>query len=319
LTPSDGWHSASVAPQTGYCVHVRSDANRPNEVVVRNRAGEPVAELPGEPAPAYEAAALPAWEFFTIPGPDSVDLPAAILKPAQFDPAGSYPAIMYHYGGPGSQVVTDVWSGRARGLWHKMMAQRGYVVLKVDNPASRHFGKHGEDKAHRRFGEVNLAAQLAGVEYLKGLGFVDGERIGLWGWSGGGANTLYSVFNSPGTWRAAISGAPVTDWRLYDTIWTERYLDHPDDNPEGYDLSSPVTHAAKLEDHLLIIHGTGDDNVHPQNTLVVTQKLIQAGVPFEHAIYPRQKHGFRGVASRHLYERMTEFFDRYLLPSESAD
>lgn len=319
LTPADGWHSASVAPRTGNWVHRWSDANHPTEIAVRDPGGARIAELPTVAPPDYDAAALPAWKFLTIPGPDGIELPAALLEPAGLDPNGSYPAIMYHYGGPGSQVVTDVWSGRARGLWHKMMAQRGYAVLKVDNLASRHFGKHGEDKAHRRFGEINLAAQRAGVEYLSSLGWVDVDRIGLWGWSGGGMHTLYSVFNSPGTWRAAISGAPVTDWRLYDTIWTERFLDHPDDNAQGYALSSPVTYAEKLGDHLLIIHGTADDNVHPQNTLAMTHKLIEAGLPFEHAIYPRQKHGFRGGASRHLYERMTEFFDRHLLDDVGDD
>ena len=138
------------------------------------------------------------------------------------------------YGFIPARYQSTRFPGKALAEMEKVMAQRGYAVLKVDNLASRHFGKHGEDKAHRRFGEINLAAQRAGVEYLSSLGWVDVDRIGLWGWSGGGMHTLYSVFNSPGTWRAAISGAPVTDWRLYDTIWTERFLDHPDDNAEGY-------------------------------------------------------------------------------------
>ncbi|MFQ5350461.1 MAG: alpha/beta hydrolase family protein, partial [Thermoanaerobaculia bacterium] len=161
-------------------------------------------------------------------------------------------------------------------------------------------------------GEINLTAQLAGAGYLQGLDSIDPERIGLWGWSGGGANTLYSILGSPGTWAAAMSGAPVTDWRLYDTIWTERYLDHPEDNPEGYKSSSAVTWADKLATPLLIVHGTGDDNVHPQNTLAMVNQLVKSGAPVEVAIYPRQKHGFRGISSRHFYERMTEFFERRL-------
>jgi dipeptidyl-peptidase-4 len=222
---------------------------------------------------------------------------------------------MYHYGGPGSQVVSDRWESR-RALWHKLMAERGYAVLELDNLASLFFGKRGEDRLHRRFGEVNLAAQLAGVAFLRTQAFADPERIGLWGWSGGGSSTLYCILNRPGIWRAAVAGAPVTSWRLYDTIWTERYLDRPQDNQEGYRASSALTYARRLADPLLIVHGTGDDNVHPQNTLVLAERLVGAGRPFEDAVYPREKHAFEDPAARHFHERMTAFFDRHLRPGE---
>jgi dipeptidyl-peptidase-4 len=199
-----------------------------------------------------------------------------------------------------------------RELWHARLAQRGYVVVAADNPASAFFGKHGADRLHRRFGRLELEAQLAVVEHLKRQPWVDPARIGLWGWSGGGANTLYSVLHSPGTWRAAVAGAPVTDWRLYDSIWTERYLDHPGDNPDGYRDSSAVTAAAKLADALLVVHGTGDDNVHPHHTMALTRELVKAGRPFEQAIYPGEKHAFSDTANRHFYERMEAFFDRWL-------
>jgi len=212
--------------------------------------------------------------------------------------------------------VVDRWASRGRGLWHKMMAQRGFGVLYVDNLASVFFGKAGEDRVHRRFGEVNLAAQKAGVDYLKARPWADPARIGLWGWSGGGSNTLYCVLNSPGTWRAAVAGAPVTDWHYYDTIWTERYLDSPQDNPDGYDASSAISYADQLADALLIVHGTADDNVHPQNTMAMADAWVKADVPFEMAIYPGEKHGFRDPASRHFYERMTEFFERKLAGGE---
>jgi dipeptidyl-peptidase-4 len=270
-----------------------------------------VAALPSAP-PSYDPAALPRWEIFTLPGPGGVRLPARRLVPPGFDPAKRYPVIMYHYGCPASQVVLDRWEGRGRGLWHKLMAERGYVVLAVDNEGSMFFGKAGEDRMHRRFGPLEHAAQLAAVEYLKAQPWADPERLGLWGWSGGGANTLYDLLRSPGVWAAGIAGAPVTDWHLYDTIWTERYLDSPDGNEEGYEASSPVTYADRLADPLLIIHGTGDDNVHPQNTIVMSHALIEAGKPFDQAIYPRQKHGFRGISARHVYERMSRFFDREL-------
>ncbi|MDH3404260.1 MAG: S9 family peptidase, partial [Acidobacteriota bacterium] len=149
-------------------------------------------------------------------------------------------------------------------------------------------------------------------EYLATLPWVDAERIGLWGWSGGGYNTLYALTHAPGTWKAGVAGAPVADWTFYDAIWTERYMDTPEDNPEGYATASALEAAAALEDPLLIVHGTADDNVHPQNTLAMSARLIAAGKPFEQAIHPGQKHGFRGPDSRHFYERMTEFFERHL-------
>jgi len=308
LTPEPGWHQALVSPRTGSWVHGWSDANTPPRAEVRTAAGAAV-PLPMGP-PKLDAAALPRWEFVTLPGPDGSRLPARLLKPAGFDPSRRYPVVIYHYGGPGSQVVDNNWS--SRGLWHKLLAARGIAVFSVDNQSSTFFGKAGEDRDYRRFGTVNLAGQLAGVDYLKSLPWVDASRLGLWGWSGGGANTLYCILNRPGVWRAAIAGAPVTDWKLYDTIWTERYLDRPQDNAQGYHDSAPLTYAANLKDHLLIVHGLADDNVHPQNTIQMSDAFIKAGLPFEQAIYPGQKHGFRPPEMRHFYERATEFFVREL-------
>lgn len=312
LQDGPGWNGVNVAPHTGNLVHERSDADTPPAYTVRDADWKEIAELPSRPVDLYDPEELPSWEFLTVPAAGGTRLPARMLRPAGLEPDRRHPAIMYHYGCPASQTVFDRWDTRRRDLWHKMMAQRGFVVLIVDNAGSTFFGKHGEDRAHRRFGEGNLAAQVAGVEFLKTLPFVDAQRIGLWGWSGGGSNTLYCVLNRPGVWKAAVAGAPVTDWRLYDTVWTERYLDHPKDNPVGYSLSSPVTYAANLRDALLIVHGTADDNVHPQNTLVMAHELIRAGLPFEDAIYPRQKHGFDTGATRHFLERMTKFFERHL-------
>ncbi len=314
LSPDEGWSRAEAAPVGGRFVHTWSSSDTPNRIGVRGGEGEMLLELPAEGPRGFAPSDLLPWRRFTLPHPDGSRLPAALLEPPGPRGERSRAAIMYHYGCPGSQVVEDRWGTRARHLWHQMLAARGYVVLMVDNQTSNYFGKAGADRAHRRFGEINLAAQKAGVAYLESLGYVDPKRIGIWGWSGGGANTLYVLLNSPGTWRAGVAGAPVTDWRLYDTIWTERYLDHPRDNAEGYEASSPLTYAGKLKDRLLIVHGTADDNVHPQNTLVMIRALLDAGVPFEEAIHPGQKHGFERGDSRHFYERMTEFFDRHLRP-----
>jgi len=314
LTTGQGWHGATVGP-AGYWVHTWSDVDTPARRELR-RLGGAARELPYAPPEDYDPSLLPKWEFFTISGPEGSELPAQILRPANFDPLKRYPVIMYHYGGPGSQVVENRWRvPRRRPLWHKMMAERGYAILQVDNQASRFFGKAGEDRLHRRFGEVERAAQLAAVEYLQTLSWVDAERIGLWGWSGGGSHTLYAMLRSPGVWRAGISGAPVTDWRLYDAIWMERYLERPKDNPAGYAASAPITYAAQLRDPLLLVHGTADNNVHPQNTINMVNQFIDAGVDFELALYPDQRHSletFDPADQRHLFKRMTEFFDRHL-------
>jgi dipeptidyl-peptidase-4 len=312
VTAEDRWSESTVSAASGKLAVISSRADEPFAAEILTLDGEHLSELPAASPRGYEPAALPPWEFLTIPGPGGTALPAAILRPTDLGPTKKYPAIMYHYGCPASQVVSDRWDSRGRNLWHKMMAQRGYVILAVDNLASNFFGKKGAERTFRRFGKGNLEAQLAGVRYLEGLGYVDISRIGLWGWSGGGANTLYSLLNSPGTWKAGVAGAPVTDWRLYDSIWTERYLDHPEQNPEGYTESSAVTYAERLEDALLLVHGTADDNVHPQNTMAMAARLISTGKPLELAIHPKQKHGFKGIDSRHFYERMTEFFDRHL-------
>jgi dipeptidyl-peptidase-4 len=311
LGTAAGTNVALVAEKSGWFALTWGDGDHPNVTTVRRPDGSEAATLPSSP-PLYDPAALPRWEYLTIDGPDRVRLPARLLKPAGFDPKRRYPAIVYHYGGPRSQVVANRWDTRGRDPWHKLMAMRGYAVFMVDNRSSLFFGRAGGDRDHRRMGNGNLEAQLAGVAYLKKLGWVDTSRLGLWGWSGGGANTLYCLFNAPGVWKAGVSGAPVTDWALYDTIWTERYLDRPQDNPEGYRLSSPLSFAENLKDRLLVVHGTADDNVHPQNTIVLTDKLVKAKISFEEAIYPRQKHGFLEESNRHFYDRMTEFFDRNL-------
>lgn len=325
LTSSAGWHGA-LASTNGYWVHTSSDANTPPRKVIQHlrdqgTRNQETSALPHAVA-SDRIAELPAWRFFTLAGPEGSQLPAQMMVPADLEPGRRYPVLMYHYGGPASQVVANRWrDDNLRGLWHKYLASRGYVLLSVDNQASSFFGKAGEDRLHRRFGEVELAGQLAGVEYLKTLPWVDSERIGLWGWSGGGSHTLYSLLRRPGVWKAGISGAPVTDWRFYDAIWMERYLDLPSDNAMGYEASSPITYAAHLQDALLVIHGTADNNVHPQNSINLASAFIEAGVTFDLAIYPGASHSFRSfkeAGRRHLIKRMTDFFDRHLLQSDSV-
>jgi dipeptidyl-peptidase-4 len=310
LTHAAGWHDAIVAPATGARLLEWSDLHTPTQRRLLALDGRELATLPGVELPAA-LAALPPLRILEIPGPEGSLLPASVAEPPSGAAAGPRPVVMYHYGGPASQVVQNRWGG-GRNLWLRWLASRGYLALQVDNQASLYFGKRGEDRLHRRFGELELAGQLAGIEWLRARGDADLSRVGLWGWSGGGFNTLYSILHRPGVWRAAVAGAPVTDWRLYDSIWTERYLDSPASNPDGYRDSSPLGVADRLADALLIVHGTGDDNVHPQNSIALMKALVAAGKPFEDAIYPDEMHSFKPGASRHFYRRMTEFFDRHL-------
>ncbi len=312
LTAEQGWNQASFAPDAKLWLHTASTANTAPRRTVARADGTRLKTLPAGPDPAIDPSTLPAWDFAIIWALDGTRLPARILKPVPFDPGRRYPAIVYHYGGPGSQVVANQWEGRSRDLWHRLMAQRGFVIFSVDNPTTAVFGKKGEDLVHRDFGKHNTEGQIAGVEYLKTLPYVDKDRIGLWGWSGGGSNTLIALLTKPGVFKAGVAGAPVTDWKLYDSIWTERYLDLPEGNAGGYEASSPVTLAKNLKDHLLLVHGTADDNVHPQNSTAMAQALIEAGIPFEQAFYPKTTHAIAGKAERHFYERMTEFFERWL-------
>jgi dipeptidyl-peptidase-4 len=311
LTPEPGTHSALVAPHTGHWVHAWSTVDAPERSEARLDGGE-IVPLPYTPPSTYDPAALPKARFFTIPGPEGTALPARLLEPAGFDPGRRYPVIVYQYGGPGSQTVVNRWDRRRRELFHKRMAQLGFAVLTVDGRSTAFFGKKGEDLDYRRLGENNLAAQLAAVEYLKTQPWADTGRLGLWGWSGGGSNTLYCLLSRPGVWKAGVAGAPVTDWRLYDSIWTERYFDTPEENEAGYRESSPVSLADRLQDRLLIVHGLADDNVHPQNTVNMVDKLVRAGRPVEQAFYPGEKHAMKAPAIRHFFERMEEFWVRTL-------
>ncbi len=307
---SKGWSSGLLSNYGRFFYYTFSTSDSPPErSVVDLESGRVIYTFPVSKM-VKELKDLPNWRFFTIES-GKKRFPAAILYPKDYSGSKKYPAIMYHYGGPGSQVVANRWDYRGRGLWHKWMALNGFFVLMVDNEASIFFGKKGEDLQYRRFGPINLRAQLAGIKYLGKLG-VDTERVGLWGWSGGGSNTLYCVLNAPGKWKAAVAGAPVTDWRLYDTIWTERYLDLPQVNEEGYKASSPISYVENLSDKLMIVHGTYDDNVHPQNSYIFVKKLIDLGKDFVFVVYPDQKHGLSAKYAEDFFNRMSNFFFTHL-------
>lgn len=245
----------------------------------------------------------------TVKLEDGTVLYAHLIKPYHFEPDGKYPAIVFIYGGPQAQVNHDEWGGLS---WEQALADRGFVIWKLDNRGSTGRGHRFESPVYHEMGRVELADQRAGIEKLLSMGFVDKDRIGIYGWSYGGYMTLYSLLHAPDLFKAGIAGAPVTDWHNYDTIYTERYMGLPNENPEGYKKSSDVLAAGNLKGKLLIVCNLEDDNVLFQNTMQMMTALHRANKQFEFMLYPQKTHGVTGDLREGMLEQMTEFFERNL-------
>jgi dipeptidyl-peptidase-4 len=314
VSAEGGTHTARFNPTLTMYVDEVSTAAAPPVQTLHGADGQVIRTMDAneELAAAVSALDLPAPEFVTLPGDDGTPLNAMIMKPRDFDPARRYPVLMFVYGGPGSQQVADRWGGQ-RYLWHQLMVQEGYLVAIVDNRGTGARGRDFKKQTYLRLGQYETADQIAAARHLASLPYVDGDRIGIWGWSYGGYMSLLTLFQGADVFKAAISVAPVTDWRLYDTIYTERFMRTPQENPEGYELGSPVTYADRLEGNLLVVHGTGDDNVHSQNTTQLIQKLQEAGKQFEMRLYPNKTHSIRGGNTReNLYGYFTEWLKENL-------
>ena len=246
---------------------------------------------------------------------DGTLLYGSLLKPASFDAARRYPVIVSVYGGPHAQTVTNSW-GHVSPL-DSLLASRGFLVFKLDNRGMAARGTAFEFPVHLE--KVELEDQLVGLDYLKSLPYVDPARVGITGWSYGGYLTLYALTHAPGVFKAGVAGAPVTDWKHYDTIYTERYMGTPEGNPKGYESSSPLQKAGALEADLLLIHGASDDNVHLANTLAFVAALVKAGKSYELQVHPGQLHGFRAKEDRVARDRaLVSHFERTLKPAASG-
>ncbi|MBI2822139.1 MAG: S9 family peptidase [Acidobacteria bacterium] len=255
---------------------------------------------------------LIAPEITELKAADAATVRVMILRSPALESGARHPVLVHIYGGPHAPLINNAFGGE-RFLWHQWMAQRGYVVAYIDGRTSAVPGHKYETAVYKNFGFVELQDHRLAIEYLKSLPFVDPDRIGLWGWSGGGYTTCFNMFNAADLFRVGVAVAPLTDFRAYDTIWTERYMGLPQENPEGYLRSSATTHAARLAGKLLLIHGTSDDNVHLQNTLQMAQRLIEAGKTFDLFLYPGKTHALAGTATRrHLYTQIADYFDRHL-------
>jgi dipeptidyl-peptidase-4 len=313
LTRDDGTHTVLLSPDARFFVDTFSDAATPPRVTLSSTDGLHRTRI-GETLPApilgYERGQL---EWVDLRAKDGTVLYASLLKPASFDPARRYPAIVSVYGGPHAQSVRNDW-GHVSAFEH-LLASRGFLVFSLDNRGTSNRGHAFEAPLFRDLGRVELEDQLAGVAYLKSLPFVDSERLGIWGWSYGGYMTLYALTKAPGVFRAGVAGAPVTDWTLYDSIYTERYMGTPASNPKGYETSSPLRAAAALQGELLVLHGTADDNVHVANTLGFASALVRAGKPHALNLHPRQLHAFKDKADRVARDRaVLRHFETHLKP-----
>jgi len=311
ITQGAGTHTVSMAPGCAHFSDAYSSLSQPTVRTLHRADGALVETVQAANRRVLDEFDYRPTEIHQFRGADGTLFYGRLIKPAGFTPGRKYPAVVMVYGGPHAQTVRDAWAGLT---WDQALAHKGFVIWQMDNRGSGGRGHAWEAKVHRNFGEQELADQLTGLDYLTSLGFVDAGRVGMYGWSFGGYMTLYSLFNAPSRFAAGISGAPVTDWRLYDTIYTERYMGLPQQNEEAYKKSSPVHQAAKLQGKLLLVHNYEDDNVLFQNVFQMSNALQLAQKQFEMMFYPQKAHGVRGVARRHLLELTTSFFERHLRP-----
>jgi dipeptidyl-peptidase 4 len=317
ITQETGVHGIVMSPDTRFYVDRFTSSTQPTQVSLHAADGTLMAQLlenrldahhPDAPYLADNAIG----EIGTLNAADGQTLYYRLFKPPHFDPAKRYPAIVSVYGGPGVQTVLDNWYGSS---FTQILTRAGFVVFQLDNRGSAFRGRAFQAPIRLKLGDVEVADQVLGAHWLGSQGFVDPKRIGVWGWSYGGYMTLMLMFKAPDVFRAGVSGAPVTDFALYDTHYTERYLDRPQDNRAGYEASSVLSYAKDLKGKLLVMHGMADDNVLFLNSTKLFRKLQDLDKPFTVMVYPGGKHGLmRQNDGRHGYKMVKEFFEENLKP-----
>ncbi len=310
VTSGLGVHRVAMNPGATAYVDARSTLPAPETVVIGSPGGDPERVI-HDPNPVDRSE----WaepELSVIETEDGAQIRTLLLKPPRLARGKKYPLVIYVYGGPHVPTIRDAWDARGRYQFHQRLVQQGFIVAYVDDRASSRLGHKYEVAAAKNYGPTALADQLIAVERFKRLPFVDPERIGIWGWSGGGFATCFALTHSD-AFRAGIAVAPVTDWRFYDSIYTERYMGLPAEEPLAYRRTSALEAADQLHGRLMLMHGTSDDNVHPQNTIALIDALIDAGKPYDLQLYPGQTHGISGAKDRlHAFRTMEQFWIREL-------
>ncbi|WP_292947773.1 S9 family peptidase [Olleya sp. UBA1516] len=314
LTQNEGTNNADFSANFTYFINTFSSATTPYLYTLNDASTGKVLKTIKDNKDLKEtlkAYTISEKEFSTI-SVNGNDLNMWMIKPANFDANKQYPLFMFQYSGPGSQQVANKWHS-ANDYWYQMLAQQGYIIACVDGRGTGLKGADFKKVTQNELGKFEVEDQIEAAKLLGARAYVDSSRMGIWGWSYGGFMSSNALFKGNDVFKMAIAVAPVTSWRFYDSIYTERYMTTPQENASGYDNNSPINHVDKLEGDFLLIHGTGDDNVHVQNTMRMVEALVQANKQFEWMIYPDKNHGIYGGNTRlHLYTKMTNFINRTL-------
>jgi dipeptidyl-peptidase-4 len=315
LTNETGTNAATFSPDFDYFINSFSSSAKANTYNLHSaKDGKLVKEIVNNNALMTKLAGygMRDKEFTTITTAKGNILNAWFIKPKDFDPAKKYPVLMYQYSGPGSQQVANTWNV-SNDYWYYLLAQEGYIVACVDGRGTGFKGAEFKKVTYKELGKLEVEDQIDAAKGIAQYPYVDAARIGIWGWSYGGFMSSNCILKGADVFKTAIAVAPVTNWRFYDSVYTERYLQTPQENPLGYDDNSPINHVSKLKGNFLLVHGTADDNVHVQNSMLMIEALIQANKQFDWAIYPDKNHGIYGGATRlQLYTKMTNFIKEKL-------
>lgn len=314
LSTRTGTNSALFSKNLNYYINMYSSAQTPTLITLNNNKGQEMVTLLDNKELKSKTAQLnmPTKEFFSFKTSEGVELNGWMMKPANFNPSKKYPVIMHQYSGPGSQQVLDKWgigSFGDGGMFEAVMCDKGYIMVCVDGRGTGGRGAAFEKCTYLSIGVKEATDQAEAAKYLSTLPYVDGSRIGIWGWSYGGYNTLMSMSEGSGAFKAGVAIAAPTDWRFYDSVYTERFMRTPKENGDGYQASSAISRASKLKGKLLLIHGSADDNVHLQNFMEYSEALVQANIQFDTQIYTNRNHSiFGGNTRNHLMNRVANFF-----------
>ena len=315
LSKSTGTNAATFSPNFQYFINTFSSATQPTTYTLNEaKKGVQVQVIENNEVLASKLKGynLPAKEFFVLKTAKGNELNAWILKPKDFDPTKKYPVFMYQYSGPGSQQVNNDWNSNDD-YWFQMLAQQGYIIACVDGRGTGFKGAAFKKVTQKELGKYEVEDQIDAAKVIGDYPYVDKSRIGIWGWSYGGFMASNCILKGADVFKMAIAVAPVTNWRFYDSIYTERYMQTPQENASGYDENSPINHVNKLKGKYLLIHGSGDDNVHVQNSMQMMEALIQANKQFDSEIYPDKNHGIYGGKTRiQLFTKMTNFIKENL-------
>ncbi len=315
LNPEPGHHQVTFLPGNKFYVDLHSTITQPETIslVSLETQQKQVLEQNRKLRDTLAGFQFGSVRFGSIPLASGAPLRYWMILPPNFDSTKKHPMLMHVYGGPGANTVNNKWSG-SNYLWHQMMAQKGYIVVSVDNRGTGHQGAAFQKATYLQLGKLEQEDQVFAARWFaRNMAFVDSGRVGIWGWSFGGYLSSLCLAKSPDVFKMAVAVAPVTNWRFYDNIYTERYLRKPQDNRGGYEQNSPINFVRNIKGSYLIVHGTADDNVHFQNTTEMVKALIEANIDFDSEIYPDKNHGIYGGNSRlHLYRRMTRFIEERL-------